>query len=129
MYAVRKANTRSAREGKTEFMMKGRIADEEARERLIRWIRRRMDEFGITPDALAESIEQDLAQRARFRDHRGNEWNGQGEMPTWLCAAQNAGVSPDFFRVDPTTHAATANSKVGPHQLDLFFSRPAETQQ
>lgn len=30
-------------------MMKGRIRDEEARERLILWIRRRMDEFGITP--------------------------------------------------------------------------------
>jgi len=30
-------------------MVKGRIRDEEARGRLILWIRRRMDEFGITP--------------------------------------------------------------------------------
>lgn len=100
-------------------MVKGRIADEEARERLIRWIRRRMDEFGITPEAIADSIQQDLA---RFRDHRGNEWNGQGDMPTWLLAAKNAGVDPDFFRIDPTTPATTESSKAERRQLDLFFS-------
>jgi DNA-binding protein H-NS len=103
-------------------MMKGRIAEEEARARLILWIRRRMDEFGITVEAIADSIQQDLAQAPRFRDHRGNEWNGQGDMPTWLRAAKNAGVSPDFFRIDPPFHVTAESKKVDPRQLDLFFS-------
>jgi len=34
--------------------MNGRIVDGEARDRLILWIRRRMEEFGITPQALAD---------------------------------------------------------------------------
>jgi hypothetical protein len=34
--------------------------DGEARERLIRWIRHRMEEFGITLPALAESLESDV---------------------------------------------------------------------
>ena len=33
--------------------------DGNARERLVVWIRRRMDEYGITIEALAESIEAD----------------------------------------------------------------------
>ena len=107
-------------------MVKGRIADEEARERLIRWIRRRMEEFGITPEAIAESIQEDLEHRPRFRDHRGNEWNGQGDMPTWLLAAKNAGVDPDFFRIEPTSRAATESSGTDARQLDLFFSRSTD---
>lgn len=110
-------------------MMKVRIADEEARGRLILWIRRRMDEFGITMEATADSIQQDLAKAPRFRDHRGNEWNGQGDMPTWLRAAKNAGVSPDFFRIDITSHVTAGSKKVDPRQLDLFFSLSTERPQ
>ena len=35
--------------------------DGNARERLIVWIRRRMDEYGITMEALADAIEADKA--------------------------------------------------------------------
>ncbi|WP_407672635.1 DNA-binding protein [Paraburkholderia gardini] len=58
-----------------------KLADGEARERLIIWIRRRMEEFGITVDALATSIEQDVANRPVYRDAKGNDWNGVGAMP------------------------------------------------
>lgn len=102
-------------------MAKGTIRDEEARERLILWVRRRMDEFGITLQAIAESIQQDLANRPVFRDARGNEWNGLGEMPTWLRAAKNAGVNPDFFRIEPAPPTSTETRKTDPRQLDLFF--------
>lgn len=102
-------------------MVKGKIADDEARGRLIIWIRRRMAEFGITPQALADSIQHDLDHRPLYRDARGNEWNGQGEMPDWLRAAKNAGVNPDFFRIDPTRQDAAVSSKIDPRQLDLFF--------
>ena len=102
-------------------MAKGRIPDEQARERLILWIRRRMDEFGITPEAIAESIQQDLDNRPLYRDARGNEWSGKGEMPDWLRVAKNAGVNPDFFRIETVRQDAAASDKVDPKQLDLFF--------
>src|ERR1700756_2273367 len=75
--------------------MKGKIADGEARERLIIWVRRRMEEFGITLEALAASIQHDLDNQPIYRDAKGNDWNGLGDMPDWLRAARNAGVSPD----------------------------------
>ncbi|MEI6001989.1 H-NS histone family protein [Paraburkholderia bengalensis] len=105
--------------------MKGKIADEEARSRLIIWIRRRMEEFGITPDALAESIQHDLDHSPVFRDARGNEWNGLGEMPDWLIAAKNAGVNPDFFRIEPVPQSVgkAAKSDADHRQMDLFHER------
>lgn len=103
--------------------MKGKIADGEARDRLIIWIRRRMEEFGITPQALADSIQHDLDHPPLYRDARGNEWNGLGETPHWLRAAQNAGVDPDFFRIAPSaapTSERGNESQIDPGQLDLF---------
>lgn len=79
--------------------MKGKIVDGEARERLIIWIRKRMDEFGITLDALEASIEAEKAHPPLYRDAKGNDWNGVGQMPDWLKAAKNAGVDPEFFRI------------------------------
>jgi DNA-binding protein H-NS len=99
--------------------MKGKIPDGEARERLIVWMRRRMVEFGITTEALAESIQRDLDFPPLYRDARGNEWNGQGDEPNWLTAARNAGVSPEFFRISAAT-ASTNDLLVDPRQLDLF---------
>ncbi|WP_233874664.1 H-NS family nucleoid-associated regulatory protein [Paraburkholderia adhaesiva] len=82
--------------------MKGNIRDGEARERLIAWLRRRMAEFGITPEALADSIQYDLDHAPVYRDAFGNEWNGSGAMPNWLRAARDAGVNPEFFRIAQT---------------------------
>ncbi|RKT10594.1 H-NS histone family protein [Paraburkholderia sp. RAU2J] len=105
--------------------MKGRIVDGEARDRLIIWIRRRMEEFGITIQALADSIQHDLDHPPLYRDARGNEWNGLGDHPHWLRAAQNAGVDPEFFRVEQPPARESANVRVDgtrrdPRQLDLF---------
>jgi DNA-binding protein H-NS len=107
--------------------MKTRIVDDEARDRLILWLRRRMEEFGITPEALAASIAEDRRYPPLYRDARGNEWNGQGDMPRWLQAAQNAGVDPAFFRIEAKPaeleSGPGAQSKLigeDPRQLDLF---------
>jgi DNA-binding protein H-NS len=107
--------------------MKGKIADGEARDRLIIWIRRRMEEFGITAEALAASIQHDQDHPPLYRDARGNEWNGQGDMPDWMRAAKNAGVDPDFFRIEskraPPDVSVDAKAAVRPkdrRQLDLF---------
>jgi DNA-binding protein H-NS len=74
--------------------------DGEARDRLIRWILRRMEEFGITHGALAQSIEEDLQdERAvSYRDAWGNAWNGAGDLPEWLQRAVSAGQSIEHFR-------------------------------
>jgi DNA-binding protein H-NS len=103
--------------------MKTRIADGEARDRLIIWIRRRMEEFGITIDALAASIEHDRRHPPLYRDARGNEWNGLGPMPDWLQAAKHAGVDPNFFRIEEKSAAREADTHepaAAARQLDLF---------
>ncbi|EIN00478.1 hypothetical protein WQE_13736 [Paraburkholderia hospita] len=101
--------------------MKVKFVDEEARQRLIIWIRKRMDEFGITPDSLASSIRHDQENPPIYRDARGNEWNGLGEMPDWLRAAENAGVNPDFFSVKDVKGSPLEKvDDVDPRQLDLF---------
>jgi DNA-binding protein H-NS len=71
--------------------------DGEARDRLIVWLRRRMDEFGITPEKLAQSIAEAEAQPA-YRDAFGNMWDGKGEMPEWLLRAIHAGQNIEHFR-------------------------------
>ena len=76
-----------------------RSFDGEARDRLIVWIRRRMDEYGISPENLAAAIEADKPLTPRYRDHKGNEWNGEGDMPDWLKHVQQLGVDVDFFAV------------------------------
>jgi DNA-binding protein H-NS len=107
--------------------MKTRIVDDEARDRLIIWLRRRMEEFGITTEALAASIAEDRRYPALYRDARGNEWNGEGDMPSWLRAAQNAGVDPAFFRIEAKPAAGESIMGAGTkaavddsRQLDLF---------
>jgi DNA-binding protein H-NS len=74
--------------------------DGEARQRLIRWIRHRMDEFGITLTALAQSLDSDLKkqQAVSYRDAWGNTWNGSGDLPEWLQRAVAAGQSIEHFR-------------------------------
>ncbi|WP_231572274.1 MULTISPECIES: hypothetical protein [Burkholderia] len=86
-----------------------------------------MEELGITIEALAESIEHDVKHQPIYRDARGNEWNGEGDAPDWLQAAQNAGVDPDFFRIAPSDAARRTPLKVEAEaggtdrrQLDLF---------
>jgi len=81
-----------------------------------------MEEFGITPEALAESIQFDLDHAPLYRDAKGNEWNGIGEMPDWLHAAKHAGVNPDFFRIERDS-AERHDNGVGQAkapQFDLF---------
>jgi DNA-binding protein H-NS len=74
--------------------------DGSARERLIAWICRRMDEHDITMEALAESIEADesAACAVKYRDAFGNSWDGRGDKPEWLRRAVYAGQSIDHFR-------------------------------
>lgn len=71
--------------------------DGQARERLILWIRHRMEEFGISMEDLAAALLVD-ASTPKYRDAYGNEWDGQGERPDWLKRAINAGQDIEHFR-------------------------------
>jgi DNA-binding protein H-NS len=71
--------------------------DGEARERLLVWIRRRMEEYGITLDDLAAAIEADAAV-PKYRDAYGNTWDGTGDRPDWLTRAIHAGQDIEHFR-------------------------------
>jgi DNA-binding protein H-NS len=71
--------------------------DGEARERLILWIRRRMEEYGITLDDLAAAIAES-EKKPMYRDAYGNTWDGQGELPQWLARAIHAGQDIEHFR-------------------------------
>jgi DNA-binding protein H-NS len=74
--------------------------DENVRERMIVWIRHRMDDYGITMEALAESLEADAnaVPAVLYRDAFGNSWDGRGDKPAWLARAIHAGQSIDHFR-------------------------------
>jgi DNA-binding protein H-NS len=90
--------------------MSGEIHDGEARKRLIVWLRKRMAEFGITTQALADSIQHDRDHAPVYGDASGNEWNGMGAVPGWLQAACNAGVNPDFFGLPKHRMASRPNA-------------------
>jgi DNA-binding protein H-NS len=72
----------------------------EARERLIRWILRRMQECCITFDALEQALDDEVreCEAIRYRDAYGNTWTGAGDMPTWLRRAVAAGQSIEHFQ-------------------------------
>ncbi|MEM5383253.1 H-NS family nucleoid-associated regulatory protein [Paraburkholderia phymatum] len=76
--------------------------DGQARERLIAWIRHKMTEFGITVDAIEQSLAEDekSARAVRYQDALGHVWDGRGELPDWLRRAVASGQSIDFFRCE-----------------------------
>lgn len=79
--------------------------DERKRERIVAYLRRRMDEFGIRPEDLATSIaaDQERLKAVRYRDAAGHTWDGNGDTPQWVVQATSAGQSLEHFA---TTRAA-----------------------
>jgi DNA-binding protein H-NS len=71
--------------------------DERKRDSIVAYLRRRMDEFGITVDDLAALMAADTPAAARYRNAHGDTWDGNGEMPEWLKRAIGAGQSLKHF--------------------------------
>ncbi|MCG5078486.1 H-NS family nucleoid-associated regulatory protein [Paraburkholderia tagetis] len=76
--------------------------DERKRDSMVAYLRRRMAEFGIEPDDLAESIGRDQRRQneIRYRNAAGETWDGRGEIPQWLQQAMSAGQSLEHFAVN-----------------------------
>jgi DNA-binding protein H-NS len=69
--------------------------DERKRDSMIAYLRHRMDEYGIRPEALSSVLALRKPEQtvARYRSATGDEWNGDGEMPQWRKQAVSAGQS------------------------------------
>ncbi|SOZ17005.1 conserved protein of unknown function (plasmid) [Cupriavidus taiwanensis] len=70
----------------------------------IRWIQAQMANYGLTMEELDaagcfEPPPPPPAPVVCYRNAEGLTWDGQGEMPSWLKRAVNAGQSVVFFRV------------------------------
>ncbi|CAG9170996.1 hypothetical protein LMG23992_01903 [Cupriavidus laharis] len=70
----------------------------------IRWIQAQMDDYGLTLEDLDaagcfEPPRPPPPPALCYRNAEGLTWDGQGEMPSWLKRAVNAGQSVAFFRV------------------------------
>jgi DNA-binding protein H-NS len=74
----------------------------QGRERLIAWLLHRMEEFGITIDALERSLAEDQCKVhvVLYQDATGHTWDGNGDLPDWLRRAVAAGQSIEHFRCD-----------------------------
>lgn len=70
----------------------------------IRWVLSRMTEYELTIEGLKTAGCFDPPPlpeppAACYRNAEGLTWDGQGEMPSWLKRAVNAGQSVQFFGV------------------------------
>lgn len=75
--------------------------DERKRDSIVAYLRRRMAEFDITPEAIAVSIAEDQRRLSavKYRDASGNVWDGEGAAPQWVLKATSAGQSLEHFAV------------------------------
>lgn len=76
------------------------MTDNDKRAAAIRWIQDQMSNYGLTVEELeaAGCFEPPPPPAGCYRNAEGLTWNGQGEMPSWLKRAVNAGQSVEFFR-------------------------------
>lgn len=102
--------------------------DERKRDSIVAYLRRRMDEVGISLEDLAAAIAEDEIERknARYRSATGETWSGNGDMPQWLSQAVSAGQSVEHFVTDsPAEGASAGRSKIDWRQDPFAGSRLA----
>lgn len=75
--------------------------DEQKRQSMIAYLRRKMAKVGIKVGDVAAAIAEERARQksARYRSALGHTWDGKGEMPQWLKQATSAGQSLGHFAV------------------------------
>uniref|UniRef100_UPI003F497021 H-NS family nucleoid-associated regulatory protein n=1 Tax=Cupriavidus yeoncheonensis TaxID=1462994 RepID=UPI003F497021 len=78
------------------------------RAKAIRWIQAQMADYGLTLEDLDASgcfepppppPPSPPPPVVCYRNAEGLSWDGQGEMPSWLKRAVNAGLSLEFYRI------------------------------
>jgi DNA-binding protein H-NS len=98
--------------------------DERKRDSMVAYLRRRMQEVGISPEDLASAIASDqIAQKeARYRSATGNMWSGEGEMPQWLKQATSAGQSIEHFELSSRAARTIQSAPTGVDWRDDPFA-------
>lgn len=93
--------------------------DEQKRQSMIAYLRRKMTKVGIKLGDVAAAIaEERKRQKAtRYRNASGDTWDGTSEMPQWLKQAKSAGQSLEHFAV------GTASTSVGRARPAIDWSR------
>ena len=89
--------------------------DEQKRQSMIAYLRRKMAKVGIKVRDVAAAIAEEKAQQksARFSSAFGDTWDGKGDMPQWLRQATSAGQSAAHFAVEtPSTSAGRGRPAV-----------------
>ncbi len=79
--------------------------DEQKRQSMIAYLRRKMAKVGIQAGDVAATIAQERASQksARYRCAFGDTWDGNGDMPQWLRQATSAGQSLAHFAVEKSS--------------------------
>jgi len=97
--------------------------DERKRESMIAYLRRRMEDFGISPDDLAQALAA-APGVDRYRSANGDSWSGDGAMPQWLKQAVSAGQSVGHFELPPGSVAAPSSPAGADWTNDPFAGSP-----
>jgi DNA-binding protein H-NS len=79
--------------------------DEQKRQSMIAYLRRKMAKIGIKVGYVAAAIAEERARQkaARYRSAFGHTWDGKGDMPQWLQQASSAGQSLAHFAVEKSS--------------------------
>ena len=79
--------------------------DEQKRQSMIAYLRRKMAKVGIKVRDVAAAIAEEKARQksARYRNAFGESWDGKGDMPQWLKQATSAGQSLAHFAADKSS--------------------------
>jgi DNA-binding protein H-NS len=96
--------------------------DERKRDSIVAYLQRRMAEFEITPEAIADSIAADQRRllAVKYRDASGNSWDGEGSAPQWVVQATSAGQSLEHFSVRQSDASLANKSAVVDWRNDPF---------
>ena len=97
--------------------------DERKRESMIAYLRRRMEEFGISPDDLASALAA-APQVDRYQSANGDSWSGDGEMPQWMKQAISAGQSMEHFESSSRPVSASSSPAGADWTNDPFAGSP-----
>ncbi|RFU48463.1 H-NS family nucleoid-associated regulatory protein [Paraburkholderia sp. DHOC27] len=76
--------------------------DEQKRQSMIAYLRRKMAKVGIKLGDVAAAIAEERTRQkaARYRSAFGDTWDGKGDMPQWLRQATSAGQSLSHFAIE-----------------------------
>jgi DNA-binding protein H-NS len=106
--AGRVGNTTPREIATRQELRRGTDMDEQKRQSMIAYLRRKMTKVGIKVADLAAAIAEDRARQksARYRSAFGDTWDGKGDMPQWLKQATSAGQSTAHFAIEKSSASA-----------------------